>query len=265
VDSRRAQIGSAGPVARQSLTHRLDEALQLAFDWVVDNSRTVVAVLVGALIIGASAAGIYEWLQSRRMEAFDDLARVQRALDKALPLEASGFGTLDTANPEIARKAREEAVSGFDAVASQHSGSLPGTAAGLRAARLEIALGKLDAADARLEKLTTEVSGGVERAAVLRLRGYVLEETGRQEQAADLYAEVGAIEEYPGRIQSFVQAAETYERVGKLEPAIQALEALSAAAPEYAEQADILSQLETLRARQGREANRKPEAPKPAE
>jgi tetratricopeptide (TPR) repeat protein len=236
---------------------------------VLENSSTVVVALVGALLVGGLAAGAYEWVSSRSEAAFDDVARVQTALEKALMREASAAGA---ANPDLAKKAREEAVkaredavTGFDAVMKERSGTLAGTVAGLSAARLEIEQDKLDAAGQRLEKLAESADGDISRAAVLRLRGYVLEETGHADQAADLYAQIGAIEEYPGRIQAYVQAAETYERIGKIAPAVQALEALTLVAPEYAEQADILPQLETLRARLGRETEGKPAESKPAE
>jgi tetratricopeptide (TPR) repeat protein len=253
VDTRPASIEPTRPASKRRIGERFDETLQRGFEWVIDNSQTVIAVLVGTLLIGGIAAGIYEWIESSRNAAFDELARVERALEKALPRDASGLPVIDTANPEIAKKAREEALAGFDRVAAEHSGSLAGTAAALHAARIEITLGRLDAADQRLAALIPTLDGDVERATALRLHGYVLEETNRGEQAADLYARVGAIEAYPGRIQSYVQAAETYERIGKVPQAIAALEALTAIAPEYAEQADILSQLETLRARQVRE------------
>lgn len=266
MDTRRASI-EAGTPSKLSLTERLDEGMQRGFEWVIDNSRTVVAVLVGALVIGGGVAGVYEWIQARRAAAFDALASVERTLEKALA--ASQVPATETANPEIAqkardaapeleKKAREDAIAGFDAVIADHSGSVAAFAAALRAARLEIALGRLDAADKRLEELAKRAGDDVARAAALRLRGYVLEETDRAEQAAELYAQVGGIESYPGRIQSYVQAAETYERIGKIPAAIEALEKLSVIAPEYAEQADILSQLETLRARLAREGGAKP-------
>lgn len=268
MDSRRAQIGSA-PASKLSVTERLDQLLQHSLEWVLENSRIVVVALVSALVVGGAAAGLYEWLTSRSEAAFDDVARVQSALDRALAREMQSAGA---ANPDLAKKAkedavkaREDAVKGFDAVMNERSGSLAGTVAGLSAARLEIEQDKLDAAGQRLEKLAGTASDDVARAAVLRLRGYVLEETGHPDQAADLYAQIGAIEEYPGRIQAYVQAAETYERLGKIAPAIQALEALTLVAPEYAEQADILPQLETLRARLGRESEGKPAESKPAE
>jgi tetratricopeptide (TPR) repeat protein len=266
VDSRRAQIGSAG-ASKLSVTERFDELLQHALGWVLDNSRMVVAGLVGALLIGALAAGTYEWLQWRSEAAFDELAKVQITFDKAMPQD---LGATETANPEIAAKnleiakaAREAALTGFDEVSKRHSGTLAGTAAGLSAARIEIVLGKLPEADQRLAQLAETADDDVSRATVLRLRAYVLEETGHEDQAADLYAQVGAIEAYPGRIQAYVQAAETYQRLGKVAPAIQAFEALTLVAPEYAERADILPQLEALRARQARETGSEPTPPAP--
>jgi tetratricopeptide (TPR) repeat protein len=270
VDSRRAQIGSPSSGSKPRLTERFDEALQHGFEWVLANSRLVVAGLIGALVVGGLAAGIYEWVESRSVKGFDELARVQLSLDKALQLEASSLGAgTDTANPELAtklredaiagaKKAREDALVGFDTVMNEHAGSLAGTAAGLSAAQLEIKDGKLPAADQRLEKLAAGAPDAVSRAAVLRLRGYVLEETDRADQAADLYFQIGGIEEYPGRIQAYVQAAETYDRLGKTDKAVKSLEELNLIAPDYAERADILPWLETLRARLARETEAKP-------
>lgn len=260
VDSRRAQIGSAGSGPKQSFTERIDDALQRGLEWVLANSQSVVVGFVGALVIGGIAAGIYEWIQSRSVAAFDDLAKVQLTLGKALQAEQTALAGAETANPDIATKAREDAVAGakkaredalagYDGVMTKHSGTLAGTSAGLAAAQLEIADSKLDAASQRLEALAKDAPDAVSRAAVLRLRGYVLEETDHSDQAADLYFEIGGIEEYPGRIQAYVQAAETYERLGKIDRAVESLEALTLIAPEYAERADILPQLETLKAR----------------
>jgi hypothetical protein len=265
VDSRRAQIGSAGSAARQGWTERIDEVLQRGFEWVITNSRAVLAGFVGALLIGGIAAGIYEWIDHRNTAAFDDLSQVQFALDTALREQSKALSAEETANPEIgkkaredavagAKKAREEALAGFDRVMTEHSGTLAGTSAGLLAAQLEIADDKLPAADQRLAALAETAPDELSRAAVQRLHGYVLEETDRSEQAADLYFQIGGIEEYPGRIQAYVQAAETYERLGKIAEAVKALEALTLIAPEYAERADILPQLETLKARLARES-----------
>ena len=113
----------------------------------------------------------------------------------------------------------------FESFAQTHGKADLANDARLRSSELEIDLGRLAAADARLADLVASLEDRDPRKAMaLRLRGYVLEELDRPQEAAALYEAGGALESYPARALLWLAAARTHMRTGANEKALAALD-----------------------------------------
>lgn len=227
-------------------------SLERGFEWVNANARIVLVALGAFVVLGGLAAGIFEYTRVRGTGALDALATVERAF--AQRMGASGGVVLipEPANAEQAAKAREEALAGFAEVARLHAGSVAAQVAEIRAAELEIDLGRLDAARDRLRALGAGLAQDDPRRGVaLRLLGYVLEEQGLPQEAGEAYAEAGRVTTYRARAAVFAEAGESFARAGQLERAIEALGQVIAIDSDYAAQIGIPERRQELEALAG--------------
>jgi tetratricopeptide (TPR) repeat protein len=241
----------------------LDGRIQDLLEWVTAHGREFV---IGLGVLAAAAvvlAIVWESARSRRADALTEWAKIEAAFAAEMGSEPTATLVAEPANPEQAKAAREAALAKYEAFAQSHSGSDLAANALLRAAELEVDLGRLDAADARLQALVAQLDGDDPRKGVaLRLRGYVLEELGRPDQAAEAYEAGGALESYPPRALLWLAAARTHMRLGANERALQALDEAVAAEPELASDAAIERERKILQAALARSAA---PAPPPAE
>jgi tetratricopeptide (TPR) repeat protein len=240
----RPQRGEPRP-PRQERIERLtvlDEWLDRGFAWISENALATLSVLGAVIALAAILAGTHELRSSREEAAQTALAAVQQDLDAAFAPGA------EPANPDTARQLREKALAGFESVISEHEGRTGAQFAVIRAAELEIDLERFDAAEKRLSAAMSQwPEDSVQRAVAMRLRGYALERLGRYADAAEAYAQAAAIEAYPGRAGAYVQAGDTFARLGESERAVSAYEALLLVDPGFAERAGVLERLEGLR------------------
>jgi len=252
VTTRRAGTEAEGGPAKQTpaalgITERIDLGFQNGLEWIVDHSNAVVAALGAVVLTGIVAAAAYEWSKSRDAAVFDELARIERDLAKIAPVARGSLSLLETQPDAAAAKAaREKALADLTRLADDEGGERPGSAAALLAANLEIDLEQYDAASQRLEKLLATDDDPQTRGTALRLRGFVLEEQGKIDEAAELYRQSGAVEGYLGRAYSYLQAADTYERVGKNAEAITQYQAAAAVAPVMAQQLGLAQKIVEL-------------------
>lgn len=228
---------------------RIEHGFEEAMHWGSEHWAVLLSVLIVLLVGGGAVAGFYEWSRAQRAQAFTDLAAIERELAEALPAGASEIGAPKPANPEIAEKAQLAALEAFGDLSRERSGTAPGFFAGVRAAEMEVDLGRFEDAEKRLAALLETPGDPIARATALRLRGYTLEELERPLEAAQVYMEAGGIEAYPARGDAYWQAGTTYERLGELESAISAYDAAISVAPKFAEQNRIEDRLRPLRAR----------------
>jgi len=237
--------------------------LARGFEWIIEHQAEVAAGILALIVFGGASAGIYEWLDSRENNGQNALAQVETDFVRELggdPLASNGFAPvlrgeivlpepLEPADASRATAAREAALKGFSSVVEEHSGTFAATAAAIRAAELEVQMKRFAEADARLVALIDELgSGDAVRGVALHMRASVLEELDRAQEAAQLYADAGAVESYPGRIQAWLAAAQTYERLNMRERTLECYDAVRLISPEFAEQAGLLERIEDLRA-----------------
>jgi tetratricopeptide (TPR) repeat protein len=237
---------------RHGETERVREGfearLEDGFEWLEDNSRLVVILVIGAIAVGAASAGAYEWVERRALGAQDALSRVERTYFESMGSEPGAFYVTEPANLERGRESREAALVGYELVMVDHAGSVAAEIAWLRAAEVEVDLGQLEAAETRLAQAPEVLSsGGALLATALRLRGFVLDELQRPAEAAAAYELGAAVESYPATEELWLAAGESSIRAGDDAGAIRAFEQVLIADPAYAERVGVVDRLEALR------------------
>ncbi len=230
-----------------------EATIERGFGWLEANGRTVTVGLIGAVLLGAALAGLYEWAERRDAAAQQALEAVEREFAVAMGAPQVVI-VPEPANAETAVEAREVALAGFETVIEEHPGGFAASNASIRAAEMEIDLGRLDAASARLEVLREDLAEGALLAAIVaRLHGYVLEERGQRAAAGAAYAAAAAVEEYPARELVWLAAAENFLAAGEDARAADALSEVLSIAPEFGEQMGVVDQLTALQARAAQE------------
>ena len=221
--------------------------METGFEWLEAHARQVVAAVAILLLGGGVAALGYEWYQGSSESAQLALDRVEWRYFDGMGASRNDLVPVEPANADRALAAREEALASYESLAGE-LGGLPGEIAVLRAAGLEIGLGRLEAADARLLAARDELSEDVVRASALRLHGYVLEELERLEEAAQAYEAAAAIEAYPVPEDLWLAAGDVRLRAGDPAGAANALRQVLAVAPEEAERRGLVERIEGLEA-----------------
>jgi tetratricopeptide (TPR) repeat protein len=217
------------------------------FEWLTDHSKEVVIGVMAFLAIGGGISLLYERGQSQERAAQLQLSEVEDGFAQAMGGSRRALVLAEPANPEQASSAREEALTGLDGVIADHPSSLAATAAGLRAAEIQIAMGRLGDAEQRLGELAAELgSEHLLRPSVLRLRGFALEELQRFGEAAEMYAAAGAMENYYDRGASWLLAAMSYYRAGDAAGELAAYQEIEAVDPAVAEQQMVRDRMTAL-------------------
>ena len=225
----------------------LEGRIEDAFEWITDHAREVVTGVVAFLVVGGAAGGLWEWSSRRAAVAQGDLAAVEIAYNLAMGASPRMLFTAEPANADQALRAREAALAGFEAVGDDHSGSLAASLAQIRAAEMEIELGRADAAQARLGALASQLDAqDLKRAVALRLRGYALEELDRWGEAGIAYADAAGVEAYPDRPSAWLSSAESYARAGDADGEIAAYQQILELDPAFAESQQITERLNAL-------------------
>jgi tetratricopeptide (TPR) repeat protein len=241
----RRQTGHHGET--QVAAEGFQATLEQGFEWINANARLVLVVLGTFIAVGGLSALVYELVQTRAENALGALAEVERRFAIAMGARPGASLIPEPANAEQAKRAREEALAGFQQVSQQHAGSLASHAAEIRSAELEIDLGRVEAA---LERLRALIAGmradDAERAVALRLVGYVLEELERPLEAAEAYAEAGDVSTYRARPAAWALAGDSFARAGQLERAVDAYAQVIAIDSEYAQATGATQRLAEL-------------------
>jgi predicted negative regulator of RcsB-dependent stress response len=238
--------------------------LQDGFAWANEHGREIMVGLGLLILAGAVAAGLFEWRRRSVAEEETELARIEARFTTAMGANPGEYFVPEPANAEQATKAREAALVELDAFVAKHAGSGLAAVAAIKAAELEVDLGKLDLAEARLAKVSESLEPSDPRRAVaLRLRGYALDQKGDPMAAAEAYEAGAKIESYPPRALLWISAGDAYARANSPDRAIAAYREALAASPEVAEQERIVQRIGIQQARL--DAAPKPEAaaPKP--
>jgi tetratricopeptide (TPR) repeat protein len=233
--------------------------LQDAFAWANAHGREIMVGMGVLLLVGALVAGVFEWRRRAAAEEQTELARIDARFTAAMGANPGEFFVPEPANAEQATTAREAALAELDAFIAKRAGSELSAVAAIKAAEIEVDLGRLDAAQARLAKLVESLPATDPRRAIaLRLRGYALDQKGDSLAAAEAYAEGAKTESYPPRALLWISAGDAYARANAPERAIAAYREALATSPELAEQERIVQRIGIQQARL--DAQPRPEA-----
>jgi tetratricopeptide (TPR) repeat protein len=220
--------------------------LQAGFEWVAAHPRHVLITIGGLLLIGLGVAIGYEWQTRTRENAARGLARVEQRFAESMGGDRRLALIPEPANADQAARSREEALEGLETFIAEQGGR-PVQIASIRAAEMELDLGRAEAAETRLRALTADMAEADPlRGVALRLLGVVLEEQGRPAEAAGVYAQVAEVEAYPDPGAVWLSAAEAYERAGLPEQAADAYRQVIDADPAYAGSKQVADRIALL-------------------
>lgn len=224
-----------------------DATLESIFSWAQENLREIGLGLLAFLVVAGIGAGIYEYRERSELAAIDRLAQIEERFAQAMGADLGAAVAPEPANTEQARKAREQALAELDALSSEAKESAAGRVAAVRAAEMEIDLGQVEAARARLA-VALEGLGSNDplRAVALRLDGYALEKLGDPLAAAESYEQAAQVKAYAARGLLWVAAAESFLAANAPGRAIRAYQEAVASSPELAEQLRILDRITGL-------------------
>ncbi len=224
--------------------------LQDAFSWANEHGREIMAVLAALLVVGGIAAAVFEWRRRAAEAQETELARIEARFTSAMGAGAGEYFVPEPANADQATKARESALGELDAFIAKDGDRGLVALAGIKAAELEVDLGRLDAAEARLGKVVESLGASDPRRAIaLRLRGYALDQKGDSLAAAEAYEGGARVEGYPPRALLWIAAGDAYARANAPERSIAAYREALAASPELSEQEGIVQRIGVQQAR----------------
>jgi len=214
----------------------LDE-LQSAADrlgvFIQANLRAVAAAI--ALVLALAAAVSLLFTSRRKAE---EAATIAFADARADYLEAMGAppGALEVpelANPEAAKRIREEYSGRYAEIADAHPGTVSGVLARLAEAELQQNAGQLDAALETLRKAHAEApSRAGLQGMILQREAQVLEQADRFADAAERHEQASDLEDYPLRDYALADAARCRVIAGDLDAARALYARLDARAPD---------------------------------
>jgi predicted negative regulator of RcsB-dependent stress response len=213
-------------MARKDTTsagHTLDE-LQSEADrlgsFLERHARALALGIVALLVV----AGVASWIASARSSSETEAA-IALADVRADYLEAMGAppGSLvvpELANPEAARRIREDYVKRYSELADAHSGSVSGALARMEAAKLQLDSGELEPALETLRKARAEAPSrpGL-RGMLLQREAQALEQAGKAAEAADRHEEAAGLDGYPLRHYALADAARCRVLAGEIDAA----------------------------------------------
>jgi predicted negative regulator of RcsB-dependent stress response len=224
--------------------------LQDAFAWANDHGREIMIGGAALLLAGVVIAGVFEWRRRTAEAEESDLARIEARFTTAMGANPGEYFVPDPANAEQAAKAREAALVELDAFIAAHAGRPLAAVAGIKAAEIEVDLGRLDAAEARLAKVVESLEPSDPRRAIaLRLRAYVLDQKGETLAAAEAYEAGAKVETYPPRALLWISAGDCFARANAPERAIAAYREALSASPELSEQERVVQRIGIQQAR----------------
>ena len=218
-------------------------------NWIADNAMLVLGAAVMVLVLAGGYGFISSSREGAREEASAALAEVEGAY-----LQAMG-GTLDSvvidepANPETARRVREEYVGRYAAVASEYPGTIEAQLASLEQGALLQAVGRSEEAVATWQ---AALDASSEHASV---RGLLFERIAGSGEIAGRWADAGAAHEaasqlagFPLRYMALAEAARCYAEAGEDAKALALWDRLMAEAPDHKAPPHIAGRMAELRA-----------------
>ncbi len=228
--------------------------------WIASHP-VLVSVAIGAVL---ATGGAWEFLRSRadRREtvASDALDQIQADYLTAMGAEPGAIEPPELANPETARRIREEYVEKYRAVAQAHPGTLPAALGWLEVADLLEAQGDRDASLESLQKSLAEQPANPRLAGLIHQRiAQSYEDRGMLAEAAAEHALAGELSGFPLRYFALADAARCYAQAGDPNRARDLLERIESEAKDsFQLPPELRSLLRELRASQAPPADEAP-------
>lgn len=224
-----------------------DAVLESVFDKLRENARTVAIALGLVLALSVIAALAYDSRRKAEDEAATMLVRIENQFAAAMGAPPGSALAPEPANPDLARRAREAALEQLQGLIEEHAGHDAARVASVRAAEMEVDLGRLDAASERLASLEADLDGDDPLLGVaLRLHGYTLDQLGRGIEAAETLQRGAEVPTYAARALLFIEAGEAFERAGEPRRAITVYQQALSLAPDLGERARLPRRIATL-------------------
>jgi tetratricopeptide (TPR) repeat protein len=220
--------------------------------WIASHT-VLVAIAIGVVLV---AGGTWEFLRSRadrrEAEASDALDRIQGEFMMAMGAEPGAIEPPELANPETAKRIREEYVEKYRAVAQAHPGTLPAALAWLEVADLFEAQGDREASLESLQKSLAELPANPRLAGLVHQRiAQNYEDRGMLAEAAAEHALAGEMAGFPLRYFALADAARCYAQAGQPAQARELLERIESEAKDsYQLPPELRSLLRELRVSQ---------------
>ena len=194
----------------------------------------VVAIAIALLLVVAGAVSLFLTLRKKA----DGEASIALSDARADYLEAMGAppGSLEVpelANPEAAKRIREEYVARYNEIADAHTGTVSGALARLEVAELQMRANENDKALETLRQARAQApSRPALQGVILQQEAQVLEQAERFAEAADLHEQAANLEGYPLNDYALADAARCRVVAGELDSARALYARLDAEAPE---------------------------------
>ncbi len=202
----------------ESIAHALEEIESTGdrvTEWVIENPRTILGTGLAILVVAAGVALVQSRTEAGREDASAALGVVQSEYRQAMGASADDVIVPEPANPETARRVREEFVARFEEVAANHAGTAGGAIAGLEAGDLEDELGQTDEAVATWQQAAAQLGTGNPLTALLELRVAAAHEAaGRWVEAGEAFERAADVPSFPLRQTARAEAARCYAEGG---------------------------------------------------
>ena len=210
-------------------------------EWIGNHAILAASLVALSLGLVAAYAGFQSWHGNREAGASAALDRVQSEYLEAMGVGPGALEAPELANPDAAKRIKQEFSGRFAAVASEHRGTVPGTLAALAQGNLieeqtspangaqgvEIPAipnptskeSGSPAIEIWTEALDTAPRNGRLQAILWERIAQSQEESGRWLEAAEAHEQAGRITSFPLRYRALADAARCYVEADQLEAA----------------------------------------------
>ncbi len=197
-------------------------------EWIGNHVILAASLVVLSLGLAAAYAGYQSWHGNREAGASAALDRVQSEYLEAMGVGPGALEVPELANPDAAKRIKQEFSGRFAAVASEHRGTVPGTLAALAQGNLieeqtssanEAPEVKNPAIEIWTEALDTAPRNGRLQAILWERIAQSHEESSRWLEAAEAHEQAGRITSFPLRYRALADAARCYVEADQLEAA----------------------------------------------
>ena len=208
----------------ESIAHTLDEIESTGdrlTEWILENPRMILGAGLAIVVLAGGYAIQRSRVESGMEEASAALGVVQSDYARAMGASADDVEIAEPANPETARRVREEYVARFAEVAEAHAGTAGGALAALELGVLEEALGRPDEALAAWQQGAAKIGPDTTLAALLELRVAAAHEAaGRWLEAGEAFERAADVESFPLRHTARAEAARCYAEASDADRAL---------------------------------------------